>query len=124
MQEILRAAHKCRLDYVIITDHNTLLPREVLGEGWYGNVLLLFGQEISPEKNHYLALDLKKAVPPQADPQSYIKAVKEQGGIGFIAHPADRGNSFFQIPPYPWADYAVAGFDGIEIWNYFSDLGA
>ena len=124
VQEILRAAHKCRLDYVIITDHNTLLPREVLGEGWYGNVLLLFGQEISPEKNHYLALDLKKAVPPQADPQSYIKAVKEQGGIGFIAHPADRGNSFFQIPPYPWADYAVAGFDGIEIWNYFSDLGA
>ena len=30
VQEILRAAHKCRLDYVIITDR-TLLPREVLG---------------------------------------------------------------------------------------------
>jgi hypothetical protein len=123
VQEILRAARKCQLDYVIITDHNTLLPLEILGEGWYGNILLLFGQEISPSKNHYLALNLKKPVPLQDNPQSYIRAVKEQGGIGFIAHPHDKGNSFFHIPPFPWEDYSVEGFDGIEIWNYFSDLG-
>jgi len=124
VQEILRAARSCQLDYVIITDHNTLLPQEVLGEGWYGDILLLFGQEISPPKNHYLALNLKKPVPLQDDPQDYIEAAREQGGIGFIAHPDDRGNSFFQIPAFSWEDYSVTGYDGIEIWNYFSDLGA
>ena len=43
------------------------------------------------------------------------------GGFGIIAHPAEKRNFSEAYPPYPWTDWDVDGFDGIEIWNQLSE---
>ncbi len=119
--DIIRAARRQNLDFLISTDHDTLDPLQTGSEGWHQGVLVLVGQEVSPPTSHYLAFGIKKVVSSNPDnPQAYIDEVKKQGGLGFIAHPYDRGNPYLKVKSYPWTRWDVSGFDGIEIWNYFS----
>ncbi len=46
--QIARAGRRAGADVVILTDHNTLAARERGEERWYGAVLLLVGEEVSP----------------------------------------------------------------------------
>lgn len=118
--EIARLAAKSGLDYIIITDHNTL--RGLPEEGFYENVLVLCGSEINIEKNHYFALGISREVAANDDnPQEVINAVKEQGGLGFIAHPFDKGSPVVEDGrSYPWEDWQAKDFTGIEVWNWGS----
>src|SRR5687768_14019662 len=53
--EIARAARRARADVVLLTDHDTLEAKRRGEEGWYGEVLVLVGEEVSPRRrNHYL----------------------------------------------------------------------
>jgi len=143
--EIIEAARQARLDFLLMTDHDTLEPLDKEGEGWRGGLLLLIGAEVSPllagtevgslsagaevgslsagaevgpPGNHYLVAGVR-AVPPRNEaPQSWIDRVRAEGGIGFIAHPHDRGNTYIKLTALPWKAWDVQGFDGIEVWNY------
>ena len=118
--EIAAAAAKAGLDYIIVTDHQTLsgLPEE----GYHHGVLVLVGMEINRTKNHYLALGIRREIPDNDEsPQAVIDAVNEQGGLGFIAHPFEKGSPFvLDGITYPWQDWKVQGFTGIEVWNWCS----
>jgi hypothetical protein len=118
--EIAKDAARTGLHFIIITDHNTLkgLPEE----GFYENVLVLCGNEINNLKNHYLALNTKTTVPPNDNnPQEVIDAVNAQNGLGFIAHPYEKGSPLvLKGRTYPWDDWNARGFTGIEIWNWSS----
>ena len=48
MPEIARAAARAKADVVLLTDHDTLEAKRRGEEGWYGDVLLLAGEEVSP----------------------------------------------------------------------------
>ena len=48
---IAETANSSGLDYLILTDHNTLRAKAEGYEGWYGNTLLLVGVEINDRKN-------------------------------------------------------------------------
>ena len=111
------------LDFLMFSDHNTLEPKRKGLEGWYGSVLVLIGCEINDpdDINHYLAFRLNKEVKPGISAQEYVKEVKRRGGIGIIAHPAEKRNSIEAYPPYPWTAWDAEGFDGIEIWNQISE---
>ena len=67
--EIAAAARANDLDYLLLTDHDTLAAAQNGEEGWHGSVLLLVGAEVSPyRRNHYLAFGLSRADrPPGAD---------------------------------------------------------
>ena len=58
-----RLADESGLDFLILTDHNTLRALKEGYEGWYNNTLLLVGCEINDKenKNHYLAFDIEDA---------------------------------------------------------------
>lgn len=118
LEEIVRAAKKARLSWIIITDHNKM----VVKEGIYDGICVIVGEEISPEHgNHYLAFDIKIPISCDMPPADYIEKVKEQGGFGFIAHPDEsefRKNSYKNLS---WEDLSTKDFDGIEIWNYMSN---
>lgn len=121
VREIVRAAQEARCDYIILTDHDTLkaLPQE----GWYGQTILLVGEEITTgeKKGHYLALGLTSEVPPHQSPQETIAEVARQSGLGFLAHPYYRKNRGLVPLSPPWRDWSVTGFNGMEIWNYSVD---
>ncbi|MFZ5827707.1 MAG: PHP domain-containing protein [Bacillota bacterium] len=122
---IARAANEAGLSFLLMTDHDTLAPLHDLGEQWVNNTLLLFGVEITPRSNHYLAYGVSQAVSPHLPPALYTAAVAEQGGIGFLAHPDEQGSSFLGQNSYAWKDWSVSAYTGMEIWNYFSDwIGA
>ncbi len=118
--EIARAAATAGLDFIIITDHNTLAGQAE--EGYHHGVLVLVGSEINKAKNHYLALNIKN-VPPvnDGDPQQVIDNVNSQNGLGFIAHPFELGSRLVHnYQHFPWTDWDVTGYTGIEVWNWCS----
>lgn len=123
ISDIAKAASEVGLDYILLTDHNTLRALKEGYEGWYGNTLLLVGCELNDKqnKNHYLAFGINQAYSTRLSAAEYVKKVKEAGGIGFIAHPHEKRTHMEKHPPYPWVDWDVDGFTGIEIWNHMSE---
>lgn len=119
VDQILQAARRNRLDFVILTDHDTLAARP--REGLHGGVLLLVGCEVTcADSGHCLALGIDRPIPRGLAPQQAVDAIKRAGGLAFLAHPFDRGSPLFRTH-YPWRDWQVTGYDGLELWNFLVD---
>ena len=124
-QPIAEAASAAGLDFVIVTDHNVWVDGL---EGYYDDVLLLVGEEIhdvrrEPQANHLVVYGAEREmVHHAADPQGLIDAVKEQGGLCYIAHPFERAPAGWE--EIPWVDWEVTGYTGLEVWNYMSEYKA
>lgn len=114
VEEIVRIANRQGLDFLILTDHNTLQPRRDGKEGWHGSTLVLVDTEISTQRGHFIALRTTEEIPARRDPQWTIDEVARVGGLGFIAHP------FWN--KIPWRDEEVRGFMGLEIYNAAHDI--
>jgi len=132
--EIACYANELELDYIILTDHNTLGAKQAGFEKYYGGTMLIVGYEINDieNKNHYLLFGLDKLVGTFRDigggdtgcelhAKEYVRLIKEAGGTGFIAHPFEKRDHFPQHPPFPWTEWQLEDFDGIEIWNHMSE---
>ncbi len=129
--QVAGAAARAGLDMLMFTDHNVWAEGQ---EGWYTHpetnkeLLLLMGEEVHdpdrrPKADHYLCLGVDRDVSEYGPkPQALIDAVKQHGGVGFIAHPIDPAALLFNEPPLPWVDWEVSGFTGIELWNYMSEF--
>ncbi len=127
--EVAAAAVRAGLDFIVYTDHNTWTSGI---EGWHHDpatgrdILRLMGQEVNdqhrePECNHllchFVCSDLNGVA---ADPQQLIDTAQARGGLTFLAHPFERPT----IEPeyvYPWVDWDIEGFTGLELWNAMSD---
>jgi hypothetical protein len=127
--DIGRAALRAGLDAVIVTDHNVLV------EGFQGyfkdgsrRVLLMPGEEIHdrtrvPQKDHLLVLgagqELARLAP---NPSALIDAARRNGGVSFLAHIHDPAAPAFSEPNISWENWSVEHYNGIELWNGFSEL--
>lgn len=130
-QEIAEAAIQAGLDAVLVTDHNLLLNQY---QDYYRidnqQVLMLVGEEIhdqqrTPQKNHLLVFGAGKELADQAaNPQELIDQVHHAGGICFLAHPVDPAAPAVGEPDISWVSWEVSGYDGIELWNAFSEFKA
>ena len=120
--EIISIGQESGLDFLLFSDHMTLNSLHLGLEGWHGKTFVLIGYEMHDQDNinHYLAFDVNQVLPGELTAQEYVKAVKETGGLGIIAHP-DETRDMPQYPPLPWTAWDVSGFDGIEIWNQMSE---
>jgi len=127
VDHVARSARAAGLRWIIITDHDTLVPKPL--EGWLHDVLVIVGHEITPDRNHFLALNVDEVIDNTLAPQDFVDAVYARGGFGIIAHPDERvANHFKDI--YRWDDWGVDGPReragrpvGIELWNIMSDWG-
>ena len=126
MEQILAAAEKSELDFIMLTDHDHLKARLEGWEGWQKKTLVMVGEEIAPRFNHFLAFNIQEPVlcggdPEGKDPQKYIDEVNRQGGFGFIAHPDHEGTQLFHVKQYSWNNWNVNGFAGIGVWDFMTD---
>ena len=134
IEEIVKAADDSGLDFIIMTDHNTLKPKEDGLERWLNNVMVIIGYEVNDmeNKNHYLVLGLDELVGSfevlengelgcKLNAKEYVKLIKEKGGIGFIAHPDEERHVMHEHIAYPWTHWDTDDFTGIEIWNHMSE---
>jgi hypothetical protein len=127
--DLARAALRTGVDVIMVTDHNVLVQgvEQYHREG-KRRLLLLAGEEIhdqdrQPQKNHLLVFGADRELSTQADdPQTLIDAVHRSGGICFIAHPVDPALPAFGEGDISWVDWEVQGFNGLEIWNGFSEI--
>ncbi len=128
-REIAEAGLDSGLNVVIITDHNVYVQGV---EGYYrrGNqrVLLLVGEEVHdryrlPQKDHLLVFGVPQSMSDYAaDPQGLIDAIRERGGLSFIAHPFDPAAPAVNEADLSWVDWGVKGYTGLELWNAFSEF--
>jgi len=122
VEEIRAAAQAAGLDFLILTDHDTLRPLAEVGEAFCGRTLSLFGCEVSPPTNHLLVFGAERCPDRSRAPQEYLDDAAAQGALTFLAHPHDRGVPLAHIPAYPWEAWPLEEFTGLEVWNQLSDF--
>lgn len=140
VRQIAKAGRRAGADVVLLTDHDTLAAKRNGEEGWYGDVLLLVGEEVSPRRrNHYLAFGIDEEIDhSQLDAAGICAAVRSAGGFGFAAHPFSRGSERFQragltskararralaFQGMPFDALDCDALDGIELWSFVNDTG-
>src|SRR5512138_1766277 len=112
-EDIAAAALRAGLDAVIVTDHNVLV-RGMEGYVRKGRqqLLMLVGEEIHdqdrvPQKNHLLVFGVDQEFAPLADdPQGLIRAVRDAGGLSFLAHPNEPAAPAFRETDIDWVDWS------------------
>src|SRR4051794_12546255 len=123
--EIAAAARANALDFVLLTDHDTLAARDRGEEGWHDGVLMLVGEEVSPHReNHYLAFGLERPIDHRGlSAAEIVDRVNEEGGFGFLSHPFSKGSERFRRggEGMPWRDLACEGYTGLELWSFVTD---
>lgn len=129
-RDIVEAAGRAGLDFVIVTDHNIWISGI---EGYYQTktgrrVMLLIGEEVhdmrrDPQCNHCLVLGAEQEMAPYTpNPQELLDQVNRAGGYAFLAHPHDPAAPLVKEPDYAWYDWDIHGYTGLELWNYMSDV--
>ena len=125
IKKIVKEAKKANLDYVITSDHNNIKAVKDGAEGRYDDLLLLVGEEIGVKwSEHYLAVGINEPIKPDKknyNVRTHIEEVKNQGGLGFIAHPYGLKKSLFRLNIASWNSWDDPNYDGIEIWSYMHD---
>lgn len=121
VKDIMDAASECGLDFVILTDHDTLQARHEGLERWYGTTLLVVGCEITPRNNHYITFG-EGEVPnltrlKNLSPKEYVKGLSMRHWAGFIAHPFYRGSEKLGVEDYSWTDWNVTDYTGMSVWH-------
>ena len=120
--EIASIAESVGVKFLMMSDHNHLRPIKDGHNRWNGNVLVDIGYEINDEKdlNHFLAFGLNSEVNRTQRAKDYVRDVDKNGGFGFIAHPNEERTKMPGFRIYPWTDWDIGHFTGIEIWNHMS----
>jgi hypothetical protein len=124
IKEVIAAARRAGLNFIVVTDHFRMDARKDGWEGWHDGVFVMVGEEISPRYSHYLALGIETPViawQKKSRPQEYIDAVNAQGGVGLIAHPDHTGAPKFGVKDYPWKDWSAKGYVGLSVWDLMTD---
>jgi hypothetical protein len=121
--DVAEAAERASLDFVIVTDHNAYHPEE---QGWYGNVLMLAGEEVNCEgakENHLLVYDAGEDLGAlQCDTDELLGVVRHRDTLSFIAHPFEHSGAYTDEPEIDWTRWDLEGYTGLEVWNYMSEF--
>lgn len=123
IEEIIALGREVGLDFMMFTDHMTLSNREKGKEGIYDKTLVVVGYEHNDQndKNHYLLFDSPRVYSQEMTAHQYVAAGADDGALGILAHPDEIRSALKQYPPYPWTDWSVKGFNGVELWNQMSE---
>lgn len=121
--EILEAAREAGLDYIALTDHDTLAARDAGLAGWHHGVLLDVGVELEVGEHHAIALGLRDLADLADTPtiEAAFDAVNRNGGLAFIVHPVPVHKPLFRACVPGWTDWHLDGYHGVEIWPYLHD---
>jgi hypothetical protein len=123
LEEVIAIGQSAGLEFMVVTDHMTLSLRDAGKEGIYGKTLVIIGYEHNDpdDKNHYLILNSPKVYDESFSVRQYVGASVADSAIGILAHPDEIRDKLVEYPPYPWTDWSVDGFTGIELWNQMSE---
>jgi Predicted metal-dependent phosphoesterases (PHP family) len=129
--DVVTSAQDADLDFIILSDHNTLLPKQDGWEGWHDNLLVIIGVEASPRHSgHFLALntqplrgngDVDLSRYEYMSSRDCLNDALDYGSTAYIVHPMGIRKKKFLLNLEGWHDWERNGFTGIEIWSYLHD---
>ena len=119
--EIIDAAGRCGLDYIFLTDHDTLGARIDGWEGYKNGLMVIVGEEFSEFREHFVVLGLDKKVRQRGSIYETMEDVVESGGLAFIVHPHGKYRIFLRTRKLSWKNWDIGHLTGIEIWSYMFD---
>ncbi|HRZ86510.1 MAG TPA: CehA/McbA family metallohydrolase [bacterium] len=108
IEKLARTANALGLDFVLVSDHNSLAALQGGKEGMYGKTLVLIGDEVSTDEGHLLVCGISRPIKGTAS-RYVVEQIRRQEGVVFIAHPFAKD--------YRWKNWSFGDFDGIEIYN-------
>jgi PHP domain len=126
LDAIATGAHDAGLEWIGMTDHDSLGARYAGFEGLRQGVHVIVGYEWTPRGGDHALLYGESDVLPETHPTTIppaelIRIVTESGAMAFAAHPDEGRTAVPRLPPLPWHDWSIRGFTGIELWNYMSE---
>ena len=111
VEDVQRAAAESTLDFLLLTDHNTLDGKNMEGYSKNG-VLTIIGTEISTHEGHLLAAGLPtQTYRFSGDGLDTLQDIQDSGGLAFAAHPEHPREGL------NWTGWNLPGGWGIEILN-------
>lgn len=119
--DVVEAARRTGVDFVVLTDHNTMRAKHEGWEGWHGSALLIVGEEVSTRAGHCLAVGISDSIPRRRPAAEIIRDIQTQGGLSFIAHPHGVYKPFLKRRDHSWKDWSVNSYTGLEVWSYMFD---
>lgn len=123
LEEVIKIGQNADLDFMLFADHMTLSNKERGGEGYYGDTLVLIGYEHNDvaDEHHYLLFESPKVYDEKMTAAEYVAAGAADNALGIMAHPDEIRDTLPEYPPYPWRDWQVEGYNGMELWNQMSE---
>jgi len=122
-EEVAAIGKEVGLDFLLFSDHMTLQAYHEGREGFYNGILILIGYEHNDHDdcNHYLLFDIDEVLPATMTAAEYVAAGADKGALGIMAHPDEIRGRDTRFRSYPWTDWSVERFDGLELWNQMSE---
>ena len=126
VEAIAASAQQAGLEWIGMTDHDTLGARYAGFEGFRQGVHVIVGYEWTPFGGDHALLYGEGEVLPATHantlaPADLIRIATGGGAMAFVAHPDEGRTAVPVIPPLPWHDWSIRGLTGIELWNYMSE---
>jgi hypothetical protein len=124
VREIAAAGCRAGLDFLILTDHDTLRPRDDGWQGWHDGVLVIVGVEITcPRRSHVVVLDAKLVAGLRFKPlRRLLFDLQNQGATAFVAHAHPASIMGYSMKAGELLDWEVPGFTGVELWSLMHDI--
>ena len=111
LSKVVRSAERANLDFVIVTDHNTMAGQDAYSaENRTEAPILIFGNEITTANGHLVSLGVNKNPNRTMSSQELINWIHDNKGYAVVAHPLSQKR--------PWTDWELQGIDGIEVYNF------
>ncbi|MCD6289614.1 MAG: PHP domain-containing protein [Anaerolineae bacterium] len=122
LQELLETARSYHLDFVTLTDHNTISELPEIDRASSSDILVMVGMELTTYWGHALSLGLSQWIDWRVQPgkRSMAKIAQEvmdAGGLFVIAHPAAPGDPKCTGCHWQYPDVFPGPARLVEVWN-------
>ena len=124
VREITAAARRAGLDFVVLTDHDTLRPAEDRWDGWHDGVLVVVGVEVTCQfRSHIVVFGAREVAALRFKPlRRVLFDLQNQGAVAFVAHAQPAHIMGYSMKAGELTDWEVAGFAGVELWSFMHDI--
>jgi len=89
LAEVLAAARRAGLSFLIITDHDTRGYADEGAEGWHGEIFVLTGEEISVGAARFIVLGHAGPLDQRQDMRAALAEIRAHGGLSIAVPPED-----------------------------------
>jgi hypothetical protein len=121
VDERLRVAVERGLDFIAVTDHNTVSHHRELA-AWRGPVVPIRGSEVTTFHGHMNVFGLTRAIDWRAERRGggaagIVEQAHRQGALVSINHPSSFGDPWCVGCHWDYARVDYSTFDTMEVWN-------